>query len=38
MPGGNKRSYVLKQTCCLSTYGLLLPPGIKGLSDYLNQI
>ena len=27
MPGGNKRSYVVKQTC-LSTYELFLPPGI----------
>ena len=39
MPGGNKRSYVLKQNCremhqvFLSTYDLLLPPGIKVLSD-----
>ena len=37
MPGGNKRSYVLKQTCSfwlqlyLNTYDLLLSPGIKGL-------
>ena len=36
IPGGNKRSYVLKLTCswrlkvCLSTYDLSLPPGIKG--------
>ena len=36
--GGNKRSYVLKQTCnlqvqvCVSTYDLLLEPGIKGLN------
>ena len=30
MPGGNKRSYVLKQTC--STYDLLLPPDIKGVN------
>ena len=36
MSCGNKRSCVLKQTCsfklqvCLSTYDLLLPPGIKG--------
>ena len=35
--GGNKRSYVLKQTCtfqlqvCLSVYDLLLPPDIKGI-------
>ena len=27
MPGGNKRSYVVKQTC-LSMYELFLPPGI----------
>ena len=39
MPGGNKRSYVLKKTCSqklqvfLSTYDLLLPPGIKGLNS-----
>ena len=39
MPGGNKRSYVLNQNCremhqvSLSTYDLLLPPGIKVLSD-----
>ena len=38
MPGGNKRSYVLKKTCsyklhvCLSTYDFLLPPGIIGLT------
>ena len=36
--GGNKRSYVLKQTCnlqvqvCVSAYDLLLEPGIKGLN------
>ena len=35
MPGGNERPYVLKQTfslqlqVSLSTYDLLLPPGIK---------
>ena len=38
IPVGNERSYVLKQTCsfqrqvCVSTYDLLLPPGIKGLN------
>ena len=37
MSGGNKKSYVLKQTCsfqlqvCLSAHDLLLPLGIKGL-------
>ena len=37
MPGSNKGLYVLQQTCnqkqevCLSTYYLLLPPGIKEL-------
>ena len=37
MSGGNKMSYVLKQTCsfslqvCLGTYDLLLPPCIKRL-------
>ena len=37
MPGGNKRSYVLKQTyslklqVCLSTHDLLLPQNIKEL-------
>ena len=36
MPGGNKRSYIFRQTCskklkvCLSMYDLLLPPGVKG--------
>ena len=38
MPGGNKSSKVLKETysfslqVCLSTYDLLLPPGIKGFT------
>ena len=38
MPGGNERPYVLKQTfslqlqVSLSTYDLLLPPGIKRLT------
>ena len=41
MPGGNKSSCVQKQTCsklqvCLSTYDLLLPPGIKGLTSFLS--
>ena len=39
MPGGNKRSYV---QVCLSTYELLLTPGIKGLNDltleYIKEI
>ena len=39
MSGGNKRSYLLKQTgsfqvqVYLSMYDLLLPPGIKRLKD-----
>ena len=39
MPGGNKRSHVLKQTYSfqmqvfLSTYELLLSPGIKEIMD-----
>ena len=39
MSGGNKRSYLLKQTgsfqvqVYLSMYDLLLPPGIKRLND-----
>ena len=34
-PGGNKRAYILKQTCslnlqvCLSVYDILVPPGVK---------
>ena len=38
MSGGNKRSYILKQTSslklqvCLSMYDILLPPGITGLN------
>ena len=32
IPGGNKRLYLLKQVC-LSTYDLLLPPGIIGLRN-----
>ena len=37
MHGGNKRSFILEQTCCIklqvcsSIYDLLLPPCIKGL-------
>ena len=44
MPGGNKRSYIIKQTCsfqlqvCLSTFDLLLPPDIKGLRIYQIEI
>ena len=40
MPGGNKKSHVLKQTCklelqiCLSTSELLLPLAIKGSTAY----
>ena len=42
MSGGNKRPYIIKQTCdqpdvCLSTYDLLLPPNIKGLNKMLNK-
>ena len=39
MPGGNRKTYILKQTCnfgyrfVLSMYGLLLPPDIKGLTS-----
>ena len=38
MPGDNKRSYVLKQTCSfwlqvsVSMYDLMLSPGIEGLN------
>ena len=38
LPGGSKRSYVLKQTysfqlqVCLGRYDLLLPPGMNGLN------
>ena len=39
IPSGNKRSYILKQTCsfymqvCLSMYDLWLPPGTKELRE-----
>ena len=41
MLDGNKRTYILKQTCrhflqdCLSMYGLLSPPGRNGLTMFL---
>ena len=37
MPGGKKRSYVLKQVC-LTTYDLLLPPGIKVLHAFSSSV
>ena len=42
MSGGNKNSYVPKQTCsfylqvCLTTYGLLLPTSIKRYTNDLD--
>ena len=33
MPRGNKKSHKVNKQVCLSTYDLLLPPGIKGLRD-----
>ena len=42
MSGGNKNSYVPKQTCsfylqvCLTTYGLLLPTSIKKYANDLD--
>ena len=44
MPGGNKSSYGLEQTCssklqvCLCTYDLLLPPGTKGLTERYDSL
>ena len=37
MPGGNKESYILKTKLqvCFSTFDLLLPAGVKGLTQFV---
>ena len=39
IPGGNRRSYIVKQLLvCLNTYDLLLPPGIKELIAVTHKV